>query len=123
MHSLSLPGTKEISYNDLKKLVGQSQDLFLIDVRSTEEVERSGRIPGSVNIPIDTVDAALAMDPDAFMTKYGSTKPPVDAPELVFHCHMGKRGALATEKARKLGYTNACNYAGAYIEWSAKEGE
>ncbi|XP_041800529.1 thiosulfate:glutathione sulfurtransferase [Chelmon rostratus] len=114
--------TKEISYEDLKALVGKSQNLFLVDVRSKEELDK-GRIPGSVHIPIDTVEAALTMEPEAFKAKYGVTKPPLDAPELVFHCQMGRRGGMATDKASKLGYMNARNYAGAYKEWSEKEGK
>ncbi|KAF7667632.1 hypothetical protein LDENG_00054670 [Lucifuga dentata] len=119
-----------ISYSDLKALLANSQSLILIDVRTKEEVER-GCIPKSINIPghlehqtcnIDTVEAALGLDPAEFQAKYGVTKPPMDAPELVFHCQIGKRGAMATEKARKLGYLNARNYAGAYQEWSEKEG-
>ncbi|XP_068596663.1 thiosulfate:glutathione sulfurtransferase-like [Brachionichthys hirsutus] len=115
-------GTKDISYKELKKLVEQSQDLFLIDVRRQEELEK-GRIPKSVNIPIDTVDVALAMEPDVFKAEYGIAKPALDAPALVFYCQIGKRAVLATEKARKLGYINARSYAGSYNEWSAKEGK
>lgn len=44
------------------------------------------------------------MEPEAFKAKYGVTKPPLDAPELVFHCQMGRRGGMATDKASKLGY-------------------
>lgn len=47
---LSLPVTNEISYEDLKALLGKSQNLLLVDVRSKEEVDK-GRIPGSVHIP------------------------------------------------------------------------
>ncbi len=47
---LSLPGTKEINYDDLKALVGKSQNLLLVDVRNDEEVGK-GRIQGSVHIP------------------------------------------------------------------------
>ncbi len=53
---------------------------------------------------VDTVEAALAMDPEAFKAKYGVSKPQFEAPELVFHCYMGGRGGRATEAARKLGY-------------------
>lgn len=44
------------------------------------------------------------MEPEAFKAKYGVTKPPLEAPELVFHCQMGRRGAMATNTAYKLGY-------------------
>lgn len=50
MVPLSLPVTKEISYEDLKGLLGKSQNLLLVDVRTKEEVDK-GRIPGSVHIP------------------------------------------------------------------------
>uniref|UniRef100_A0A672Z3J1 Rhodanese domain-containing protein n=1 Tax=Sphaeramia orbicularis TaxID=375764 RepID=A0A672Z3J1_9TELE len=112
----------EISYADLKALLGKSQNLLLIDVRTKEEVDK-GRIPGSIHIPVNTVEEALAMEPEEFKSKYGVTKPPLDTPELVFHCQMGKRGATATSKALEAGYLNACNYAGGYKEWFEKEGK
>uniref|UniRef100_A0A3Q3VRR5 Rhodanese domain-containing protein n=1 Tax=Mola mola TaxID=94237 RepID=A0A3Q3VRR5_MOLML len=111
-----------ISYEELKALLGKSQNLFLVDVRNQGEVD-AGRIPGSIHIPVDTVEAAFKMEPEEFKAKYGVTKPPPDTPELVFHCHMGRRGGIATDKANKLGYINACNYAGGYKQWSEKEGK
>ncbi|XP_049897897.1 thiosulfate:glutathione sulfurtransferase [Epinephelus moara] len=119
---MASPVTKEISYEDLKALLGKSQNLLLIDVRTKEEVDK-GQIPGSIHMPVDTVETALALTPEEFKAKYGVTKPPLDAPELVFHCQMGKRGGMATNKASELGYVNARNYAGGYQEWSAKEGK
>lgn len=147
------PVTKEISYEELKGLVGKSPNLILIDVRGEEEVAK-GHIPGSINIPrksvlyyliymyiyiihtknflhvcsgesgfagsviyvmfsifasslipsVNTVEGALKMDPDEFKVRYGVTKPQLDAQELVFHCQIGKRGAMATTKAHQLGY-------------------
>ncbi|XP_067375567.1 thiosulfate:glutathione sulfurtransferase-like [Channa argus] len=95
--------SKIISYAELKALVGKSKDLVLVDVRTKEEVDK-GRIPGSVNIPLDTVEAALLLKPEEFQAKYGVAKPALDAPEVVFYCQPGRRGAMATDKARKLGY-------------------
>jgi len=46
--------TEEISYEDLKALLGKSQNLLLVDVRTKEEVGR-GHIPGSINIPGERV--------------------------------------------------------------------
>ncbi|KAF3693964.1 Thiosulfate:glutathione sulfurtransferase [Channa argus] len=97
------PVSKIISYAELKALVGKSKDLVLVDVRTKEEVDK-GRIPGSVNIPLDTVEAALLLKPEEFQAKYGVAKPALDAPEVVFYCQPGRRGAMATDKARKLGY-------------------
>ncbi|KAM3867148.1 LOW QUALITY PROTEIN: thiosulfate:glutathione sulfurtransferase-like [Diretmus argenteus] len=114
-------GKKEISYADLQALEN-SQSLFLVDVRSKEEVDQ-GSIPGSIHIPVDTVEDALALDPAEFMSKYGVTKPPLDAPEMVFYCQIGKRGGMATDKAHTLGYQKARNYSGGYREWSEKGGK
>ncbi|GAA6225314.1 thiosulfate sulfurtransferase/rhodanese-like domain-containing protein 1 [Lates japonicus] len=114
--------TKEISYEDLKALLGKSQNLFLVDVRNKDEVDK-GRIPGSIHIPVNTVGDAFSLEPEEFKDKYGVTKPPLDAPELVFHCQMGRRGQMATNKAHELGYMNARNYTGGYKEWSEKEGK
>ncbi|KAK2849046.1 hypothetical protein Q5P01_008880 [Channa striata] len=114
--------SKIISYAELKALVGKSKDLVLVDVRTKDEVDK-GRIPGSVNIPLDTVEAALSLEPEEFKAEHGITKPELDAPELVFYCQTGRRAGISTDKARELGYVNARNYAGAYKEWSEKEGK
>ncbi|KAJ8246927.1 hypothetical protein GJAV_G00256870 [Gymnothorax javanicus] len=111
-----------ISYDDLKALLEKSSSLLLIDVRSKEEVDK-GKIPGSIHIPVDDVEAELKLDPAAFQAKFGVQKPPHDAPDLVFHCLMGGRGGRATQKAQEMGFQNARNYAGGYKEWSEKEGK
>ncbi|KAG7464533.1 hypothetical protein MATL_G00166680 [Megalops atlanticus] len=113
---------KGITYNELKGLLGRSSNLLLIDVRTKEEVQQ-GKIPGSINIPLDTVESDLALDPAAFQAKFGVPKPPLDSPELVFHCQTGRRGGMAMEKARSLGFQRARNYVGGYKEWSEKEGK
>ncbi|XP_026212973.1 thiosulfate:glutathione sulfurtransferase-like [Anabas testudineus] len=112
--------TKDISYEDLKALMGKSQDLILVDVRTKGEVDQ-GCIPGSVNIPLDTVQEAFKLDPESFNSKYGITKPPLDAPELVFYCQMGRRGGIATDQAHRLGYVKARNLTGGYKLWSEKQ--
>ncbi|XP_051922725.1 thiosulfate:glutathione sulfurtransferase-like [Hippocampus zosterae] len=109
----------EISYDDLKALMEKGQSLFLVDVRTQQEVDE-GHIPGSLHIPVDTVEGAFSLEPEAFKAKYGVKKPPLDCPELVFHCLLGKRGAAATSKANQLGYLHARNYTGGYKEWSEK---
>ncbi|XP_055034192.2 thiosulfate:glutathione sulfurtransferase isoform X1 [Misgurnus anguillicaudatus] len=112
---------KEISYSDLKEFLKKGSGL-LVDVRSKDEVDR-GRIPGSIHIPVETVEKEMSLDSAEFQSKFGVDKPSLDSSELVFHCQMGKRGALATDKARNLGFKNARNYAGGYREWSEKEGK
>ncbi|XP_043982869.1 thiosulfate:glutathione sulfurtransferase-like [Gambusia affinis] len=111
---------KTIKYEELKALIKSNKDLVLIDVRSHGEVA-GGRIPGAINIPIHTLDAALKMNPDDFKANYGIVKPPLNVPHLVFYCQSGGRSRMATTKAVQNGYNNVWNYAGAYSEWSRKE--
>ncbi|KAJ8405213.1 hypothetical protein AAFF_G00322040 [Aldrovandia affinis] len=66
---------KVISYNDLKALLEKSSSLLVIDVRSKEEVDK-GHIPGSIHMPVDTVESDMALDPSAFQAKFGIQKPP-----------------------------------------------
>lgn len=47
---LLLPDSKNISYEELKALLGKSKNLLLVDVRGKEEVDK-GHIPGSVHMP------------------------------------------------------------------------
>ncbi|XP_059372646.1 thiosulfate:glutathione sulfurtransferase-like [Carassius carassius] len=112
---------KEISYADLKALLAKGSGL-VVDVRSKEEVDR-GCIPGSIHIPVENVESDMSLDASEFRSTFGVVKPSLDSSELVFHCQVGRRGAVATEKARGLGFKNARNYAGGYKEWSDKGGK
>ncbi|XP_064424526.1 thiosulfate:glutathione sulfurtransferase isoform X2 [Latimeria chalumnae] len=110
-----------ISYEELKQLLG-SRNIHLFDVRSPEEVGR-GKILDSVNIPVDEVEMALKMDPEAFRKKYKVEKPTQQDTNIVFHCQMGMRGAQALTTAQSLGYSRARHFSGGYKEWSDKEGK
>ncbi|KAJ1080841.1 hypothetical protein NDU88_001030 [Pleurodeles waltl] len=109
---------KVISYEDLKKVTGK---VPIFDVRSPEEVS-NGKIPSTVNIPVDEIEQALKMDPESFKKKYTVNKPkPED--NIIVHCQMGRRGARAAEIAMAQGYAKVQNYAGGYKEWSDKGGK
>ncbi|XP_077589566.1 thiosulfate:glutathione sulfurtransferase-like [Stigmatopora nigra] len=122
-NSVTYSAIMDISYDDLKALLEkQNQNLYLIDVRTQQEVDK-GRIPGSLHIPVEGVEEALGLSPEAFKAKYGVNKPPLNSDELVFHCQMGRRAATATSKAKELGFAHARNYVGGYQEWSEKGGK
>ncbi|XP_061783825.1 thiosulfate:glutathione sulfurtransferase [Nerophis lumbriciformis] len=114
--------TSDISYDDLRAVLDKRPNVLVVDVRTKEEVDE-GRIPGSLHIPVNTVEEAFTMDAEAFKSKYGVSKPALDSSDLIFHCQMGKRGSMATSKAVELGYVKARNYAGGYKEWSQKAGQ
>uniref|UniRef100_A0A8C0NP46 Thiosulfate sulfurtransferase like domain containing 1 n=4 Tax=Canis lupus TaxID=9612 RepID=A0A8C0NP46_CANLF len=115
-----MAGAPTVSLPELRSLLAAGQ-ARLIDVRSREEAA-AGTIPGALNIPVSELESALQMEPAAFQALYAAEKPKLQEENLIFFCQMGKRGLQATQLARGLGYAGARNFAGAYREWSQKEG-
>ncbi|XP_051714422.1 thiosulfate:glutathione sulfurtransferase isoform X2 [Oryctolagus cuniculus] len=97
--------------------------------RSTSRVQDGeGRSPcqtrtaGKGSPRVSELESALQMEPAAFQARYSAQKPTLEEENLVFFCQMGRRGSQAAQLARKLGYTGARNYAGAYREWLEQQG-
>ncbi len=70
----------------------------LLDVR-TEEEYAEGHIPGSVNLPLDRLEAAAAVLPDP------------SAPIFV-HCYSGARSRQAAGYLQRIGYETVKNIGG-----------
>jgi rhodanese-related sulfurtransferase len=81
---------------------------FILDVRETAEVEASGHITGSVNIPVRELFKNL-------------DKLPALDQKIVVTCASGHRGALATMALRLLGYTDVVNLVGGTNGWVKAE--
>ncbi|KAF3831780.1 hypothetical protein GH733_000592 [Mirounga leonina] len=96
---------KDVTYKELKNLLN-SKKIMLIDVRETWEIVEYGKIPGSVNIPLDEVGEALQMNPKDFKEKYNEVKPS-KSDSLVFSCLAGVRSKKALDTAISLGF-NRC---------------
>jgi rhodanese-related sulfurtransferase len=86
--------------NELPELVNQGW--LLMDVRTAEE-HAAGAIPGSINVPIDSLRERL----DTLST----------APVVVY-CEVGQRGHTATALMHELGI-RARNLDGGYQTWTA----
>ncbi|KAG8522130.1 Thiosulfate sulfurtransferase/rhodanese-like domain-containing protein 3 [Galemys pyrenaicus] len=111
--------SKAVTYTELKNLLN-SKNIILIDVRETWEVLEHGKIPGSVNIPLDELGKALQMNPKDFKEMYNEVKPS-KSDSLVFSCLAGVRSKKALDKALSLGFTSAQHYAGGWKEWATYE--
>ncbi|KAM5256491.1 thiosulfate sulfurtransferase/rhodanese-like domain-containing protein 3 [Ctenodactylus gundi] len=111
--------SKDLTYKELKNLLN-SKNIMLIDVRERWEILEHGKIPGSVNIPLDEVDKALQMNPRDFKEKYQEEKPS-KSDSLVFSCLAGVRSKVALDMARSLGFHSAHHYAGGWKEWATYE--
>ena len=70
----------------------------LLDVRTLEEY-REGHIPGSKNVPLQSLDKATSLVNNQ------------DTPVFVY-CHSGARSSQAVSALRRMGYTNVKNIGG-----------
>ncbi|CAD6993883.1 heat shock protein 67B2 [Ceratitis capitata] len=117
---------KEISsvnYSYVKELPNRPEKL-LIDVRERQELEETGKIPTSINIPLDSVSRMLAEDvrPQVFQSKFGRRKPSTED-EIIFTCKLGKRALKAAEIANAMGFKNVKFYEGSWDDWVKNENE
>lgn len=113
-----------VTYEEVKDLPNHPEKV-LIDVREPQEIIDSGKIPTSVNIPcklyfkfiiicitfdyfFPVADVKKAFSDETsneqFETLYKIKKPKFDD-YLIFHCHSGRRSAVAVAEVEKLGYT------------------
>merc|ERR1712226_27019 len=109
--SLEFTRTKpDVSYDELVDLINK-KEATIIDVREPRELEKSGVIPSSTNIPLRLIPDALNMPDEKFENLFGIEKPDEDA-ELIFTCYIGKRSFVAREIAKSLGFSRARHYPG-----------
>lgn len=71
---------------------------LLLDVRTPAEY-RQGHIPGSRNIPLQTIDKVTQLEENKDVT-------------LFVYCHSGARSRQAVAALRRMGYTNVQNIGG-----------
>ena len=107
---------------DKESAAAGSSGIVLIDVRSVDEVQRMGKIPFSINIPVNAVPTVLRddFDKDEFEDTFGAEKPCPQTHRLVFYCMHGVRSATAATLAESLGFQSVASYAGSWAEWSAR---
>lgn len=83
-----LPG--RISVDEFKKVVAeQPADKVFLDVRRPDERAKKGKIPGTINIPVDTLD-----------WRWGEL--PKDK-EIIIHCQDGPRASVAFDVLQEHG--------------------
>ncbi len=100
-------GFYSIKSDKLNEMLVENQP-FILDVREPSEIEGTGYIMGSVNIPIR--DLLKNLD-----------KLPAKDQMIVVTCASGHRGALGTMALRMLGYTEVVNLGGGVNGWIKAE--
>ncbi|NWQ76724.1 TSTD3 protein, partial [Columbina picui] len=95
-------GAPGLSYPELKDL--KKANVLHIDVRERWEIDRFGKIPASINIPLGELVEALQMDPAEFKEQYNQNMPAKSDP-VVFSCLAGTRSKQALNFAMSLGFS------------------
>jgi len=90
---------REISYENLYKLIKSEVNLVLVDTRSPQEFDEN-RINGAINIPdYEILRRANNMLPNKDML-------------IILYCQSGDRSRKAYYLLERLGYTNLYNLKG-----------
>ena len=87
---------------------------LLIDIRSSEDRERDGIVPGSLHIPRTVLEWRMAPDSDWRNPHVGG----VDR-EIILICDHGDSTVFATASLVDLGFTRASDVIGGFLEWRA----
>jgi molybdopterin/thiamine biosynthesis adenylyltransferase/rhodanese-related sulfurtransferase len=95
---------REVSVEDVKRLLDARASVKLIDVREGDEYA-GGRLPGALHIPRGFLELRIE-------DKAGHDE------ELVLYCAGGTRSALAARTLQLMGYTRVASLAGGFNRWS-----
>lgn len=88
-----------------------AEKAILIDIREREELERDGRIAGSIHVPRGILEFCA----DSSLLQY---KPEFDGDKIIIlHCASGSRSALATVTLKQMGYKNLAHLEGGIKAW------
>ena len=99
-----------ISPKEAASLVGDENTVF-VDLRDPRELEREGRIPGSLHAPRGMLE--FWIDPESPYHKpvFSSGK------TFVFYCAAGWRSSLATKTAQDMGLVPVKHIEGGFSAW------
>ena len=89
----------ELSPKDAKATLDTDKSVVLIDVRTAEEHAQK-HIPGSLSIPLDTIE------------KHAPTKLKDKEAKILVYCQSGRRSSAACNYLAREGYTNVHNMGG-----------
>lgn len=99
-----------------------SPKTILIDTREPSELQSTGTIPGSLNIPVTSKPDAFFISPEEFEDRFGFERPGKDR-EVVFYCKAGVRSRAAAGLAKQAGWENVGEYKGSWLDWEKNGGE
>jgi phage shock protein E len=107
MDYFSEPDVPHVTAEDVKKAIDEKENCIVLDVRTEGEFAR-GKIAGSINLPVDTVECDIQ-------------KVVQDKSTIVYvYCLSGSRSVHAVNAMIKHGYTNVFDMSHGLLAWRAK---
>ncbi|XP_078046899.1 rhodanese domain-containing protein CG4456 isoform X1 [Augochlora pura] len=126
--TISKSNTTTMAEGDVKDLIVHYKDVIeaqkndsvlIIDVREQNEIDETGKLPGSIHIPMgDVSNTLLNLSDKDFRNKFDKEKPTKNT-KIILSCRSGKRSAMVQEEIQKLGFQNAYNYIGGWTDWES----
>lgn len=105
-HNHVLGGCSPMSTQEVEQMIthGKPETYQLIDLRNPGEIQKSGALQSSINIPLDSIrDRISEVD---------------NSKRVVVYCAKGMRGYLGVRMLRQLGFPEAINMAGGFSAWT-----
>jgi rhodanese-related sulfurtransferase len=103
----NLDGYNTITADGLMALMVEDEPPFILDVRTTAEVEENGHIEGAVNIPLDQLAQNLSSLPD-----YSTP--------IATYCGSGWRATIAMTTLSAMGWENVRALKATFADWVAE---
>jgi len=100
----TLPTQTDIDIATVRKMMNNSKDIVLLDVRTKEEVD-AGKIENALNIDFNKQDFATQIE------KLDKNKP------YIVYCAVGGRSSKAATYMKANGFHNVYNMLGGYNQW------
>jgi rhodanese-related sulfurtransferase len=103
---------KEVTAEELEKMMDQKADLLVVDVRESSEHEQ-GHIPGALLVPRGILEAAAdpAYPKHVEALSGGRQRP------IALYCATGGRSAMAAAVLQMMGFGEVYSLAGGFTEW------
>ncbi|KAL2061705.1 hypothetical protein VTL71DRAFT_7083 [Oculimacula yallundae] len=126
LYSQEAQPSRIYSFKEIKAFVEKPDATrILVDSREPGELQATGTIPGSLNIPVTSKPDSFFISAEEFEDRFGFERPSKEQ-ELVFYCKSGVRSRAAAALARQAGWGNVAEYQGSWLDWDknggAKEG-
>lgn len=96
--------------------LSDDENVMIIDIRDIRELQRDGRIPGSIHAPRGMLEFWVDPASPYHREVFASGK------KMILHCASGWRSALAARSLHEMGVPDVCHMDGGFSGWKAAGG-